>query len=178
MQHKPISLLFAAVVALLICGCPAQVPPPFDTTGAYVGTWSGQTNEGQGQKQQEVAACPLTITLEQDVNTTYPANHGVKGTVVIDYSCVELPEWVTTEIPPSTVQVGGLLADDGKLTLMSGGCGTGLCLVLVLAGQGVDGDADGVMDTYSGSWSFVILLAGVQPFGVSGLFEVERQAES
>jgi hypothetical protein len=64
------------------------------------------------------------------------------------------------------------LGDDGKMTLLSGGCGTGVCLVLALAGQGVDADSDGRMDTFSGSWSFVILLAGVEPFGTTGEFEL------
>jgi hypothetical protein len=44
--------------------------------------------------------------------------------------------------------------------------------VLSLDGQGTDDDDDGLMDTYSGTWGFTILLAGVQPFGVNGTFEV------
>jgi hypothetical protein len=144
---------------------------PFDTTGTYAGTWSGHTNEAKVEKQQTVAACPLTVTLEQDVSLAYPADHGVKGTVHVDYSCLVLPEWVG-EIPPSDVQVAGVLADDGTLTLLSGGCGTGMCVVMALSGQGVDADSDGAMDEYGGAWSFTILLAGVQPFGVSGEFQV------
>ena len=99
------------------------------------------------------------------------ARGAVKGTAEIDYSCIQLPEWAN-EIPASTVQVGGLLGDDGKLVLLSGGCTTALCVVLSLDGQGTDDDGDGLMDTYAGAWGYTILLAGVQPFGVTGTFEV------
>jgi len=159
-------------LAVGLCGCPNEwPPPPFDTTGTYQGTWQGKTNEADKAEVQVIEGCPLTLTLEQDVSANYPADHGVKGTAVIDYSCLLLPEWVG-EIPPATVNMTGLLADDGKMTLLSGGCGTGLCLVLTLAGEGADVDADGAMDTYNGAWAFTILLAGVQPFGVTGTFEV------
>ena len=33
------------------------------------------------------------------------------------------------------------------------------------------------MDSYTGDWTFVILLAGVPPFGVSGTFEVQVAQE-
>jgi len=161
----PLLLLSLAVLALP--GCPPSWPePPFDTTGTYTGTWSGQPSEGE-----EVNECPLTITLTQNLNANYPGDHAVSGTVVVDYSCFELPEWVGTP-PPSTVNVGGLLGDDGTLTLLSGGCGTGLCVVLALSGTGVDADGDGDMDSYSGTWSYSLLLAGVQPLTVTGTFEV------
>jgi hypothetical protein len=120
----------------------------------------------------------LTITLQQDLDANYPGDHAVTGTAKIDYSCVELPKWVTDALPASTVNVTGLLADDGKLTLLSGGCGTGICLVLALSGEGADTDADGRMDAYSGGWSFTILLAGFQPFGITGTFDTTRQAEA
>lgn len=179
MKKLGLLLLCCGLVAVFSVGqteCPNWPKPPFDTTGLYKGTWSGQTTE-PAPKQQAVEDCPLTIHLQQNVNAAYPGDHGVKGTVEIDYSCVEWPDWVTQTPPASTVQVGGLLADDGTLTLLSGACGTGICLVLALSGQGADTDGDGLMDTYSGAWSFTILLAGVQPFGVTGTFETERWLE-
>ena len=169
-----IRLVVAGTILLLalgLTGCPEPVPAPFDTTGMYFGTWNGQSNEENVAEQQTVLACPLTITLEQDVSLDYPANHAVKGTVEVDYSCLELPDWID-EIPPSQAQVSGLLADDGTLTLLSGGCGPGLCLVMTLSGTGVDSDSDGAMDEYGGTWSFTILLAGIRPFGVKGDFHV------
>ena len=166
-------VLFVALVGVLSIGqsqCQIEwPPPPFDTTGTYEGTWEGSTADAE--KAQVIEACALTMTLQQDVTASYPTDHGVSGSVVVDYSCLDLPEWVG-EIPPNTVNVSGILADDGKLTLLSGGCGTGLCVVLALAGEGEDSDSDGAMDAYSGAWSYTILLAGVQPFGVAGTFEV------
>jgi len=142
--------------------------PPFDASGVYTGLWRGTSNEAQAQV---IDGCPLTLMLEQDLTANYPTDHAVKGTAEIDYSCIQLPEWAN-EIPASTVQVGGLLGDDGKLVLLSGGCTTALCVVLSLDGQGTDDDGDGLMDTYAGAWGYTILLAGVQPFGVTGTFEV------
>lgn len=155
------------ILSLVLVGCPEPPLPPFDATGTYTGEWWG-TSEDQ---TQEIVACPLTMTLEQDLALPYPGDHGVRGTVTVDYSCIELPEWVG-EIPAAEVQVSGLLADNLDLALASGGCGTGLCVVLVLAGQAADTNDDGFMDTYAGDWSYTILLAGVQPFGVSGGFSV------
>lgn len=173
MRTKLLLMVVYAFAGAVLAGCPPPEgwpKPPFDTTGDYAGVWRGQTTTPE--KQQEIPECPLTMTLTQDVNLDYPADHSVSGTVVIDYSCVELPAWAQQTLPASVVNVSGLLADDGKLTLLSGGCGPGICVVLTIAGEGADADADGFMDTYEGAWSFVILLAGVQPFGVSGTFEV------
>ena len=172
MQGKIGLIMLLGVAAMVTLGnneCSIDWPePPFDTTGEYTGTWQGNSNEEQ---VQTVVACPLTMTLTQDVTAEYPGDHAVSGTVVIDYSCIELPEWMEDPVP-STAEVGGLLEDNNKLTLLSGGCGTGACLVFALAGEGEDLDQDGHMDQYSGAWSFTILLAGVQPFGFTGTFEV------
>jgi hypothetical protein len=172
MRKSAMGLLVLMVVGVLNMGqeqCSPEFPlPPFDATGDYAGIWRGRSDD----QMQIVEACPLSITLAQDTSLNWPEDHAVKGQVVIDYSCIELPEWVQP-IPPSVVDVGGLLGDDGHLVLLSGGCGTGLCVVLALDGEGEDEDADGLMDRYEGEWSFVILLAGVEPFGVAGFFDVE-----
>ncbi len=160
-------LVLVVAVTLGTLGCPEPPVPPFDATGQYIGTWRGTTTD----QAQTVAACLLTMVLEQDLTKPYPGSHGVQGTVTVDYSCLELPSWVEKP-PPSEVEVGGILADDGNLVLATGGCGPGLCIVLLLAGQGVDSNGDGRLDTYTGDWAYTILLAGVQPFGVTGGFEV------
>ncbi len=174
MRHRLHVVGLLGIVAFLAIGqsdCDPEWPlPPFDATGTYLGTWSGTTNE-PAEKAQIVLACPLTMWLEQDTTLDYPADHHVTGTVEIDYSCIVLPEWID-EIPPNTIEVSGLLSDEGQLTLLSGGCTTALCLVLVISGEGIDVDADGAMDDYSGDWAFTILLAGVEPFGVTGSFQV------
>ncbi len=162
----------AALLVVTQAGCPPPEGwprPVFDTTGSYSGTWSGQSTDPQAP--QNVVKCPLTLTLTQDLNAGYPGDHAVQGTVVVDYSCIELPEWADTP-PPSTVNVGGILADDGTLTLLSGGCGTGMCVVLSLAGAGEDSDDDGYMDRYTGTWSWSLLLAGVQPLTLQGSYEL------
>mgnify|MGYP003572547369 CR=1 FL=1 len=178
MTKKCVLVCILAVSTVALQGCPPPEGwplPPFDTTGTYEGTWQGQTNEEEPAKQQEIAACPLSVTLEQDLTQNYPGDHGVKGTVTVHYDCIELPEWVQNQEtpPPSEVPVSGILADDGKLTLASGGCGIGLCVLLTLAGEGFDDDGDGYMDYYEGTWSYIILLAGVQPFGVQGTYMVD-----
>ena len=166
----------AVIAAAWVLGqseCPVEMPkPPFDATGAYVGTWQGQSTD----EMQDVAACPLQLTLTQDISASYPRDHAVKGTAVIEYSCFDLPDWAPP-IPPSTVAVSGLLGDDGKLTLWSGGCGTALCIVLGLNGDAEDADADGHMDGFSGAWSLTFLLAGVEPFGFTGTFQLAREEE-
>lgn len=168
MVRRSLVAVCLATSLVLATGCPAQFPkPPFDTTGAYVGTWSGSSTD----QNQQIAGCPLSLTLTQDVNANYPGDHGVTGTVVIDYACIQLPETVDGPLP-TTVNVSGLLEDNGKLTLLSGGCGTAICIVLSLSGPGVDSDGDGYMDSYTGAWAFTILLAGVQPFGINGAFDV------
>lgn len=170
-MFKTFSVLLACAIVLVgLSGCPDGGPPPFDTTGDYSGTWSGQT-EG-AEKAQDVVACPLTMSLIQSAEAAYPKNRGVTGVVEVDFSCLTLPEWIA-EPPPALVHVTGILLDDGTLGLLSGGCGTGMCVALGLKGAGEDVDLDGFMDTYAGEWSYVILLAGVQPFGVTGVFSVE-----
>ena len=158
------------LLAAGLTGCPEWPPPPFDTTGTYAGEWWGATED----QTQEIASCPLTMTLTQVLTRPYPADHVVEGTVVVNYLCLDLPQWVA-EIPPATVQVTGLLADDGTFTLISGTCGTGLCVALTLTGEGEDTDDDGLMDTYAGDWAYNILLPGVPPFGINGGFAVDAE---
>ncbi|NLE59757.1 MAG: hypothetical protein GX616_15475 [Planctomycetes bacterium] len=172
-------LALAVLVCVMGPACPpgGWPEPPCDTTGTYVGTWEGSTDEDTpAEDQQEVVACPLTITLTQDLSAAYPGDHGVTGTVVVNYSCIELPAGIL-EIPDSVVEVSGLLGDDGKLTLLSGGCGTGACLGLILTGNAVDADDDGMMDSYSGDWGLAIMLAGIQAFGIDGTFQVVPASE-
>jgi len=165
-------VMLAAMACVMGQGCLPDWPAPVvDTTGIYEGTWQGSTNENTPvEDQQEVLACPLTITLTQDLTAAYPGDHVVTGTVVVNYSCMQLPEGLS--LPESVVEVTGLLGDDGVLTLLSGGCGTGACLGLGLSGQVVDEDGDGAMDGYSGEWGLAILLAGIEAFGVDGTFQV------
>lgn len=174
-QRRSISMVLAAVLLATLSGCPGTFPPPpYDTTGMYAGTWRGKSNEDDPQRVKD---CPLEIALTQNIEAAFPEDHLVKGTVTIDYSCIELPEWVETP-PPSVVEVGGILQDNGTLTLISGGCTTALCVVLTMTGVGVDEDSDGHLDAYAGSWAYTILLAGVEPFGFTGKFAVTAEEEA
>lgn len=170
-KHLSRSVL-AGILFVALAGCPPEggFPlPPFDTSGAYTGSWSGTSTD----EAQTVMGCPLELTLTQDLSAPFPGDHGVQGMVTVDYSCIELPEWAQDEPQPSTVEVGGVLEENGKLTLVSAGCGTGFCIVLSLAGQGEDTDGDGFLDAYDGDWSYQILLAGVEPFGFEGTFTLD-----
>lgn len=163
-------LVLVMVLALVGAGCPGTFPPPpFNASGTYTGTWRGKSNEDDPQRVKD---CPLELVLTHNTAAAFPEDHVVKGTVTVDYSCMELPEWIETP-PPSVVEVGGALQDNGTLTLISGGCTTALCVVLTLSGAGIDEDGDGAMDTYAGSWAYTILLAGVEPFGFTGKFSVK-----
>ncbi|MBX7258546.1 MAG: hypothetical protein K1Y02_19450 [Candidatus Hydrogenedentes bacterium] len=159
--------LFIAVVTVLIAGCPPPPKPPFDVSGDYEGTWSGTSTDNA----QQVEDCVLSLSLTQNVNATFPTDHVVNGTVTVDYSCITLPDWVEDPVP-SVLNVTGYLQDNGKLTLVTGGCTTALCVVLTLDGTAQDNGSDGFADTYSGTWNFTILLAGVEPFGFTGDFSV------
>lgn len=159
----------AVVFAIAMTGCPGTFPPPpYDATGTYTGTWKGKSNEDNPQRVKE---CPLQIVLTHNPAADFPEDHLVQGIVTIDYSCIEFPEWAETP-PSSVVEVGGVLQDNGTLSLISGGCTTALCVVLTLTGAGVDEDGDGLLDSYSGAWAYTILLAGVEPFGFTGKFQV------
>lgn len=168
-------MILPCLFVLMLQGCPPGTPlpvPPFDATGTYSGVWSG-TPSGDGT--QTVSECPLELTLTQNLAAQWPATFAVSGTAMVDYSCFDLPEWVETP-PPSLVNIGGVMTQDGKLKLLTGGCGTGLCVALTLDGACIDTDDDGAMDAYDGTWTYAILLAGVQPFGFTGTFTTDLAA--
>lgn len=166
-------LFFAAALVMLTTGCPGTPPPPpFNMSGTYAGTWQGQTTGGP--EGQEILACPLTIELTHNPSVPWPQSYAVSGTVTVDYSCWDLPEWLDAP-PPSVIEVGGVLTAEGGLGLVSGGCTTALCAGVGLSGPIVDTDEDGQADVYSGDWGLTILLAGVEPFGTQGTFTLERQ---
>jgi hypothetical protein len=176
-MKNPIATLTAFVMlSTTMTGCPlpANAPvAPFDATGTYVGTWSGSTTTDATAKQ-DVQECPLEFTLTQDVDAAWPQRFAVSGSAYIDYSCLELPEWAETP-PPSVIQVAGVMDEQGKVGLVSGACGTGMCVALGLDGPGVDADGDGLMDSISGEWQYSLLLAGFTPFIIRGSFEAAAE---
>lgn len=178
MKRSVLVVAVAGLVVLGLQGCPPPggwPEPPFDTTGTYEGTWSGRSSEPVPEDQQVIEACPLTLELTQDLTRVYPNDHAVNGVATIDPECITLPDWAQAIgiTVPDEVNVTGVLTDDGKLTVTSGTCGVGLCLILTLAGDGADADEDGFMDTYAGALSYILLLPEEEPLGISGTFEVE-----
>jgi hypothetical protein len=169
------SLFFVGVLCgLLLPGCPGQFPqPPFDASGTFVGTWTGSPS---GSAKQAVVDCPLTLTLTQNLAAPWPQSFGVSGTALVDYDCFDLPDFIPTPAA-SAVPISGIVDGEGNLTLLSGACGTGACVVLSLTGVGIDADDDGFMETYDGAWAYTILIAGVEAFGFTGTYTTDRVTE-
>lgn len=139
------------------------IDPPYDATGFYTGEWWS----GEGER------CPIDATFTMDATPVNPPLWAPQAGFTIDFSCLELPEWVPP-LEPILINAAGLLDGNGIMTFASGGCGTPFCILFATTGQGEDVDLDGMMDTYVGEWSLTILLAGFQPFGVAGEFDLGR----
>ena len=155
----------SALVLLIALGANGPcdpIPPPYDVTGDYEGEWWS----GEGEH------CPLTAMMAMDPAPAFPYLWYPTATFLIDFSCIELPEYLPP-LEPIAIDAAGVLDDKGNLTFASGGCGTPFCVLFATAGQGADLDEDGMMDAYAGAWSLTILLAGFEPFGVAGEFELE-----
>lgn len=135
--------------------------PPFDATGDYEGTWW----VGSGP------ACPVTAEIQMNAQSAPVPLWDATAHFSIDFSCIEWPE----ELPPlepMELDAVGLLDENGTLTFTAFGCTIALCLFFDSTGTGVDADLDGFMDSYSGTWDFAILIAGIAPVGVQGNFEI------
>jgi len=182
-------------VALVCMGQGSSCNAPLDATGSYSGKWSfkdnattvdnntAADNAADNTTAVKIIDCPLTMMLNQDVTLAPPENLNVAGRVHIDFSCLEeastWPSWAQAPAP-SDVTVTGLMSTDGKLTLASGGCGPGTCVIL-----GLDGKAESnkivegkkVMTRYSGNWGFAVGIAFLGNLGATGTFEVTRDDE-
>ena len=166
---------FFGVLGVLSVGqdeCRPSLPPPaFDTTGTYTGTWEGMSTD-----DQEAMACPLTIVFAHDVDAGAIESRRPQGTLMIDFSCIDLPAFVDRP-EARNVEATFLLQDDGKLASIVPVCSPNapVCVLLGLDGEGMDEDGDGVMDSYSGDWSYRFLVPGIPAFGVDGTFMIERE---
>lgn len=160
----------------------AQAPSctaPMNATGTYSGKWTMPITENDVVVGS--VDCPLEMTLTQNISMQPPDNLKVTGTVHVDFSCLaEVPTWPAwATIPePSDVPVSGLMEQSGKLTLLSGGCGPGTCVILSIAGSGAaDAAQNGqvpAMTGYSGEWGFAIGVAFLGNAGGKGTFEVTK----
>ncbi len=203
MYKKTLSTIFLLAAAIVLMGQSSSCTAPMDATGNYTGTWTLFIKDN-GTVIDELD-CPLSMVLEQDITRDPPENVSVNGTVHVEYTCLEDgPNWPAwAEIPePSNVKVAGTMDENGKLVLLSGGCGPGTCVILVLDGQGETGPIDdeddnnednttaqvyspGSIETaqageiapmtkYSGNWAFAIGVAFLGNAGDNGTFEVLR----
>jgi len=167
-QRRNLTYLFLfGLVFLMIIGAKGcEEYPPYDATGYYEGEWWS----GEGEH------CPITATMTMVADPIYPPLWAPQATFHVDFSCIEMPEGIPP-LEPVDIVTAGLLDINGNLTYASGGCGVPFCIIFATAGVGDDLDEDGLMDTYAGTWSLTILLAGFQPFGCAGEFELNRTEE-
>ena len=172
MKRKMFLSCCLLAIALVTLGANDSCKAPMDATGEYTGTW-----KGLGEDDPE---CPLSMTLTQDVNAEPPENLAVEGTVYVDYSCIDFPDWFPT---PETaeIMVAGLMdPNTGKIALGSGGCGPGACAILALDGQGESEESGGeystpYMTSYSGTWTYLLGIAFFEAMGAQGTFQVTRE---
>jgi len=173
---RTVLCLLSAVTALSLTGCPPSAfpSPPFDTSGDYLGDWTGEV-EILDEKDAAIT-CPLSMTLLQDTSLGYPLNFGLAGAVEFDYDCF-LPEWlldlIGLELPALTIPVVGTLQADGDIYLTADVCiEEDLCVVFTLDGVGQDTDSDGAMDLFTGDFEIYIDIPEVPPIEAEGTFEV------
>jgi len=183
MRKRGMLTIFLITAALISMAQTPSCTAPMNATGSYSGKWTFDVKDEAGIVIDTVE-CPLEMTLQQNVALNPPQNLKVTGIVHVDFSCLDdvptWPEWA--KIPePSDVQVTGTMDTKGKLTLASGGCGPGTCVILALAGPGeVEAmeppDTEGIpnMVKYSGDWGFAISVAFLGTTGGSGNFEVTK----
>ncbi len=183
MQQKAIVTIFLITAALLSMAQTPSCTAPMNATGSYSGKWTFDVKDETGTVIDTVE-CPLEMTLQQDVTLNPPQNLKVTGMVHVDFSCLEeVPTWPDwAKIPePSDVQVSGTMDTKGKLTLLSGGCGPGTCVILSISGTGEKAPPEDAgegeipaMATYSGEWGFAIGVAFLGQTGGKGRFDVTR----
>jgi len=169
-------ILIAGGIALM--GQSSSCSAPMDATGDYSGTWSFDITDDNGTVTDTVD-CSLSMNLEQDILEPPPVNLNVTGILNVDFSCFEeipdWPDWAT--IPePDQIQVTGTMDNNGKLTLISAGCTTGACVILILEGMAESDAGDPpMMERYSGQWGLGIGIAFLPAALLGGRFEVLRE---
>lgn len=174
MMKRMIPALLTTTAALGLAGCPFGTLTPFNTTGTYSGTWS--TGE------QGVEACPITLTLTQDLSASLIDRNRIEGTVTLDLTCLGVAELlVDALLDLEPIEVTGALLPNGAVELRSPdileGCPEGGCVRIALLGQGVDEDADGGMDLLEGTWIGTIHVSPELVLPLTGDFATQFNAE-
>lgn len=174
MKTLTTSMVLVTLAAVGLAGCPISTFTPFNTTGTYTGTW----NTGL----DIVDACPITLTLNQDLSASFLERNRVSGTVTLDLSCLGVAELLVdalVDLPP--LEVSGALLPNGTLELRSPdileGCPEGGCVRIALLGNGVDDDQDGGMDLFEGSYVATVHVSPELQIPLTGEFATQFNAE-
>ncbi len=161
--------IFALALVLVVAGCVPK-SPPFNANGTYSGTWG---DGGAGPQ------CDMSATIGAQTGQLYPYLWSAWGAFTFDFGCVDLPDELEPyfSLEPAYVDLSGALTEYGQISYLSGGCDTAACAFFSLDGRGADTDADWLMDTYSGTVTLTIALAGIPAYNMTGYFSVERDDE-
>jgi hypothetical protein len=174
MKKLVMQMTLVTAAALGLAGCPFGTLTPFNTTGTYTGTW----NTGE----QGVEACPITLTLEQDMSASLIDRNRVTGTVTLDLSCLGVAELlVDALVDLDPIEVTGALLPNGAVELRSPDildeCPEGGCVRIALLSQGVDDDSDGGMDLLEGTWIGTIHVSPELVLPLTGDFATQFNEE-
>lgn len=148
-------LAIAALSAVLM-GCPELAAPPFDATGDYEGAWVSSETESN---------CALSLSLTQKADWFFPLNHQIVGTASFSYACLldnALLEQIQDQLPELTLPLFGNIAlgSSGEITLGIDSSIVDLPFTIAfqLDGEGADITGDGLMDTFTGTYTLDLVL--------------------
>jgi len=161
--------LLACTVTL--SGCP-ELLIGANVSGMYDGTWQISAEEGG-----DTEICPISLELAHypGANNLEDATR-VTGYINLDFTCFSVLNAVLLlqQLEVGEIEVTGYAIAGGTFLLRSadltGGCNSDICISLVLTGQALDTDGDGMADELAGEWSALF------PFQANGTFEAEIEA--
>jgi len=160
-------------LATLLSGCPELIGG-LNVSGLYSGAWSIPAED-----ESEPEACPISLELVH-----YPGANNledatlVTGYVNLDFTCFTVLDSILRfqEIEVGEIAVTGFSVVGGNFLLRSedliGGCNGDLCISLVLTGQAIDTNSDGMADRLTGEWNALF------PFAANGLFTAVREEDT
>lgn len=167
--------LGSVCVALLLSGCP-ELLIGINVSGNYTGTWRTDTGA-----DDETEACPISLELLHFPNASNLADATeVTGYVNLDFTCFPVLSdlLLFQEIAVGEVEVVGYALAGGTFLLRSvdilGGCNGDLCINLVMTGQALDEDGDGMVDALSGEWTALFPLPERGQFAATVVLETVK----
>jgi hypothetical protein len=155
--------------ALALSGCPGLPGPLFNATGNYTGTWEDEVTGD---------ACPIVLKLEHNVDTFFPLDHQILGTLEVSLGCFvpgNIARQLTSELPSLSIPVfGSMTPGTGKIKL---GLDTEVFdlpfqVAVSFDGVGEPGSFAFYMDNYSGSYTFSLSI----PTDVEGFEEINVES--